>query len=107
MRTRIKIPLEKMGYDIIGEAPNGKSAIELAIKFKPDLICLDNVLPDMFGYDIMEYFNENEMKFKVIMISAAGQALAIKEAKSLGIDDYLVKPFEISDLKDKVARLLA
>ena len=52
MRMLIRQALEKVGYQIIAEAANGETAIELAIEHEPDLITLDNVMPDMFGAEV-------------------------------------------------------
>ena len=55
MRTLIKDALIKEGFEIAGEAPNGESAIDLAMELKPDLITLDNILPDMIGTSQLNY----------------------------------------------------
>jgi two-component system chemotaxis response regulator CheY len=107
MRMTIKDTLVEAGYNVVGEAENGETAFKLALILKPDIITLDNVLPDMFGLDVMDLFNEEGLKFKVVMVSAVGQDIAQAEAKDVGIDDYLVKPFTKEDLLQKVGRLAA
>lgn len=104
-RETIKNILEEAGYDVIGEAANGEDAIKLALILKPEIITLDNVLPDMFGLDVMDELNDVDFKAKVIMISAVGQDLAQREAKEIGILDYLVKPFTKEALLEKVLKL--
>lgn len=104
-RETIKNVLEEAGYDVIGEAANGEDAIKLALILKPEIITLDNVLPDMFGLDVMDELNDVDFKAKVIMISAVGQDIAQREAKEIGILEYIVKPFEKQDLLDKVLKL--
>ena len=49
MRTLIKNALIDAGFTVIGEAGNGESAIDLALELEPDLITLDNILPDMIA----------------------------------------------------------
>lgn len=104
-RETIKNILEEAGYDVIGEAANGEDAIKLALILNPEIITLDNVLPDMFGLDVMDELNDVNFQSKVIMISAVGQEIAQKEAKEIGILDYLVKPFTKEDLLKKVLKL--
>ncbi|SMD33881.1 two-component system, chemotaxis family, response regulator CheY [Reichenbachiella faecimaris] len=104
-RETIKNILEEGGYEVIGEAANGEDAIKLALILKPEIITLDNVLPDMFGLDVMDELNDVDFKAKVIMISAVGQDIAQREAKEIGILEYIVKPFEKQDLLDKVLKL--
>lgn len=99
MRTLIKDALINAGYDVIGEAANGESAIDQAMDLNPDLITLDNILPDMIGTDILRVVKgEEKLKSKVIMISAVGQESVIQEGMSIGAEDYIVKPFTTEQL---------
>ncbi len=99
MRTLIKDALLGAGYEIIGEAANGESAIDQAMELNPDLITLDNILPDMIGTDILRVVKEEEdLDSKVIMISAVGQESVIQEGMSIGAEDYIVKPFTAEQL---------
>ena len=93
MRTLIKDALSENGFNIVGEAANGEEAIDLAFELIPDIITLDNILPDMIGTDILKVFKEEGLTSKVIMISAVGQDSVIHEGLSLGALDYIVKPF--------------
>lgn len=94
IRSLIKSTLQKAGYQIIGEAGLGELAIDLCIKLKPDLITMDNILPDMQGLDILQSIREEGIESKILMVSAIGQANIIEEAVALGAVDYVVKPFE-------------
>tara|TARA_B100000809_G_C15068664_1_gene505152 strand:- start:403 stop:771 length:369 start_codon:yes stop_codon:yes gene_type:complete len=99
MRTLIKDALTTAGYNVIGEAENGESAIDQAMELDPDLITLDNILPDMIGTDILRVVKQEEaLKSKVIMISAVGQESVIQEGMSLGAEAYIVKPFTAEQL---------
>lgn len=105
MRTLIKDALEEAGYDIVGEAANGESAIDQAMELNPDLITLDNILPDMIGIDILKVIKgEEALKSKVIMISAVGQDSVVQEGLSIGAEDYIVKPFTSEQLVESVAK---
>lgn len=98
MRKTIKHVLENAGYEIVGEARTGKEGIDLAMELKPDLITLDNFLPDMEGIEILKVFNKEDIESKVIMISAVSQESLIAEGLRLGAVDYLIKPFSKQDL---------
>lgn len=98
MRSMIKIALKKAGYHIVGEAGSGEEAIDLAIELKPDLITLDNILPDMHGLDILKSIREDGVNAKIMMVSALGQQGMMQEAKDCGINHYVVKPFEAEQL---------
>ncbi len=108
MRTLIKDALEEAGYEIIGEAGNGESAIDQAMELNPDLITLDNILPDMIGTDILRVLKgEEALKSKVIMISAVGQESVIQEGMEIGAEDYIVKPFTAEQLVLSVNKVFA
>ena len=107
MRTVIKEALVTAGYDVVGQAADGETAIDLAIELQPDLITLDNILPDMLGLDILKVIKSEELKSKVVMISAVGQQTVIDEGLNLGADDYIVKPFNNDQLISKIGKILA
>jgi len=79
MRTIIKDALTNAGYEVVGLAANGESAIDMAFDLEPDLITLDNILPDMIGTDILRVFKDEGLLSKVIMISAVGQQSVVDE----------------------------
>ncbi|MEO9801678.1 MAG: response regulator [Reichenbachiella sp.] len=106
MRTLIKDTLKAEGYEIVGEAPNGETAIDLAMELTPDLITLDNILPDMIGTDILKVFKDQGISSKVIMVSAVGQQSVINEGIELGASEYIVKPFTSEDLIAVVNRVV-
>ena len=98
IRSSLKSLLEENGYDVVGEAKNGEMAIDLALELRPDVITLDNILPDMTGLDVLKTINDDQFESTVIMISAVGQQSAIVDAMSNGAKHYLVKPFDNSEL---------
>jgi len=106
MRTVIKDALVTAGFDVVGQAANGESAIDLALELQPDLITLDNILPDMLGLEILKVLKEEELKSKIVMISAVGQDNVVDEGKGLGADDYIVKPFTNEQLLDVIGKVL-
>lgn len=86
--------LRKEGYEVRG-AFNGKEALELVENFKPDLVLLDLMLPDMDGFDICKEISKNTY---VIMLTARGEIFDKIVGLELGADDYIVKPFEIKEV---------
>lgn len=99
MRTMINAALVSAGYEVVGQAANGEAAIDMAMDLLPDLITLDNILPDMIGTDILRVLKADEnIKSKIIMISAVGQDSVIEEGMRLGAAAYIVKPFTTEGL---------
>jgi two-component system chemotaxis response regulator CheY len=105
MRTVIKDALEQAGYKVVGQAANGEEAIDMAFELKPDIITLDNILPDMIGTDILKEYTKEGLMSKVIMISAVGQESVIQEGLTLGAKAYIVKPFTGEQLLQEVRKL--
>lgn len=106
MRTVLKDALVDAGLEVIAEAENGEKAIDLALEHKPDLITLDNILPDMLGMDVLKVLKDEDCGSKVIMISAVGQQSVIDEGMSIGADEYIVKPFTTEQLIESVNKVL-
>lgn len=106
MRSIIKEVLTAANYEIIGQAGNGEEAIDRALELSPDLITLDNILPDMLGLDIIKTLKEEGTTSKILMISAVGQQSVIDTGMALGADGYLVKPFSNEQLLEKIADIL-
>lgn len=105
MRTVIRKALEGAGYSVVGQATTGEEAISLARDLEPDIITLDNVLPDMIGTDILKIYTEDGLSSKVLMISAVGQENVVQEGLSLGAKGYLVKPFTDDQLVDELRKM--
>ena len=82
-----------------------EEAIDMAFDLQPDIITLDNILPDMIGTDILRVYTKEKLVSKVIMISAVGQESVIQEGLSLGAKAYIVKPFTSDQLLNEVNKL--
>jgi len=84
--------LKNHGYDVI-TAPNGKDGIEKAKTEKPDIILLDQVLPDIQGNEVLKTLKEDpETKgIPIAMLSNFGQNDLIQNAINLGASDYIQK----------------
>ncbi len=102
MQSIIKDALEGAGYEVVGVAGDGESAIDMAIELSPELITLDNILPDMLGLDVIKALKEERVSSKILMVSAVGQQSVINTGIALGADGYLVKPFTTEQLLDKI-----
>jgi len=94
IRNTLRATLSEHGYDIVGEARNGEEAIDLALELNPDIITLDNILPDMTGIDILAMLRKHEHQAYVVMISAIGLESTKADADELGVGHYLTKPID-------------
>lgn len=107
MRMQLKRILEKNGFDVVGEADNGFSALDLIGKLKPDVITLDISMPGMNGIECLGMINSLDFKTNVIMISSMGQQSFVIEAIEKGAKGFIVKPFKEYDVMDQLNRLKA
>lgn len=106
MRTMLKNMLTDAGYEIVGEAPNGQIALELAKETKPDLITLDVILPDNTGLDVLKGIKTDQPDMKVVIVSAVGQEVIVNEALEYGALAYIVKPFSEEKVLEVVSQAL-
>ena len=107
MRTLIKDALEEAGFEIVGQAADGETAIDMILESNPDIITLDNILPDMLGLDIIKALRAEGNSSKIVMVSAVGQQSVINAGMELGASDYIVKPFTPEKLRDVVEKATA
>lgn len=94
MRTVLKNLLSESGYEVVGEAENGKIAIKKFKEFKPDLVLMDITMPEMDGIEALQEIMKIDSTAKVIMCSAMGQEKMVAAAIKGGAKDFVVKPFE-------------
>ena len=107
MRTMLKNMLLDAGYNVVGEAANGQSALELVKELSPDLVTLDVILPDNTGLAVLKGIRQENQNVKVIMVSAVGQEVIINEAMELGATAYIVKPFSEEKVLDTVKNVFS
>jgi len=108
IRELVKITLQNENYAII-EASNGREAVDKIREEKPNLVLLDIMLPeDIDGFEVCSQIkSDNDLKnIFIVMLSSHGSKEDIKKGKSVGADDYFIKPFSPLQLIEKVEDLL-
>lgn len=106
MRTMLKNMLTDAGYEVVGEAPNGQTALQMAKETNPDLVTLDVILPDNTGLDVLKGIKKDQPEMKVIIVSAVGQEVIVTEAMQNGALAYIVKPFSEDKVLEVVGKAL-
>lgn len=99
----IQMNLRRAGYSCTW-APDGEKAADLMDVEKYDLLLLDVMLPEINGYELMEYARTLELP--VIFLTALGSTENKVKGLKMGADDYLTKPFEIVELLARVEAVL-
>lgn len=102
----LKDRLEMNDYNVL-TACNGKEGVEVALEKQPDIILLDVIMPIMDGHEMLETLRNDPdgRNLAVIMLTARSQTEDIVRANSCGIEDYIVKPFDLSELLEKIERI--
>lgn len=98
IRMRIREIALQAGWEVIGEAANGTQAVEMYRNLKPDLVTLDIVMPEMDGVEALRRIREEAPQARVCMVSAVNQREKLTECIKLGAIDFIVKPFEKTQL---------
>ncbi len=107
MRRITELSLRKGGYDILS-ARNGREAVEVALRVRPDLIVMDVSMPEMDGFAALRELKAAPAtaSIPVIMLTARGQHVARAEAETAGAALFLTKPFSPSALAAEARRLI-
>ena len=103
----LKDRLEMNEYAVV-TACNGDEGLKTAKEERPDLILLDVIMPILDGHEMLEKLRQNEwgQDISVIMLTARSQTQDIQRAKDCSIDDYIIKPFDLSELLEKIESIL-
>lgn len=106
MRMMIKDILIKNGYNVVGEAENGKVAVDKYMELKPDLVLMDITMPEMDGIESLKAIRAKDPNACVIMCSAMGQQAMVIEAIQSGAKDFIVKPFQAERVLEAVKKVI-
>jgi len=96
--------LEKEGYQVV-RARNGKEGLRKLAHEKPDLILLDIMMPEVDGWETCRQVREIS-NVPIIMLTAKGQERDIVRGLEMGADDYVTKPFDLTELRARIRALL-
>lgn len=100
--------LGSWGYEVL-MSDSGEEGLRIAEEQVPDLILLDVMMPKMKGREVCARLKANPKTahIPIIFLTALGLADHIKAGMDLGAEDYIVKPFEPAELKERIAICLA
>ncbi len=96
--------LRKQGYTVL-TVTDGRAAIELARKERPDLVVLDIMLPGLDGFEVCRILRQ-EMSMPILMLTARTEEVDKIVGLEVGADDYLTKPFSMRELTARIKALL-
>ena len=93
MRLNLKNIL-KDKYEIVGEAENGKEAVEMYQELEPDYVTMDITMPEMDGLEAIKAIMDIDPAAQIVVCSAMGQQKMVIQAIDTGAKDFIVKPFK-------------
>jgi two-component system chemotaxis response regulator CheY len=99
MRKRIKEIAEEAGWQVAGEAKDGREAVAMYLQQKPDLVTLDVVMPNLDGISALKQMMQDDPQARVVMVSAVDQKEKLAECIQAGAIDFIVKPFKKASLR--------
>jgi two-component system chemotaxis response regulator CheY len=94
MRQLIREIIEPEGFEVVGEAADGRAVVEEFTRLQPDIVTMDIVMPKRSGIDAVKEILALDPGAKIVMVSALGQEALVMEALEAGASDYVVKPFK-------------
>ena len=106
IRNKIIRTLQIEGVEVVGTARNGREAVNLFAKFRPELVTMDITMPEMDGIQALKEIKKIDANARVIMCTAMGQKTMVIEAVQSGAKDFIVKPFQpdrVVEAMNKVA----
>ena len=99
--------VRKAGYEVV-VAEDGREALELAVREKPDLIFLDIMMPHVSGYEVCKRIKQDAAVANtyIVMLTARGQEEDERQALECGANEFMTKPFSPRKMKAKLLAIL-
>lgn len=106
VRMLLRMKLEGLGYDVVGEAADGHEAVHLATTHRPDLVLLDVAMPRMDGLEALPLIREAVEGVKVVVLSGFDQGAMAEKALAAGASRYVEKGHALADLMQVLGEVL-
>jgi AmiR/NasT family two-component response regulator len=106
IRMDLREMLTNLGYLVVGEAGDGRSAVNLARELKPDVAILDIKMPNTDGIEAARILTEEKIA-PVVLLTAYSQRDLVERAKEAGVVGYITKPMRESDLAPAIEVAMA
>lgn len=106
VRDLIAVNLQMEGFEVT-TAPDGRSALSLALQTRPDVITLDVMMPGLSGFETAVELRSDERTagIPIVMVTGRAQEADVVRGERIGVEAYLTKPFEPAELVEVVTRL--
>jgi DNA-binding NarL/FixJ family response regulator len=105
-RQSLRSLLEAHDLEVVAEAKNGREAVDLAIRYRPEVVLLDLSMPELTGLQAIPKILEARPDTKIVVLTASAEDADLFEALKLGAQGYLLKNLEAERFVDLLRRLL-
>ena len=105
MRSILRSMLRGDLYEVIGEARNGVLAVEMAGRLKPDIVCLDVIMPEKNGLDALCEIKVARPETEVVMITSNADPETVQESIQNGASGFIIKPFNAARILDTLEKV--
>jgi len=106
IRMDLREMLTNLGYLVVGEVADGRSAVNQARELRPDIVIMDIKMPDMDGIEAAQILTEERIA-PVVLLSAYSQRDLVQRAQEAGVVAYLIKPYREEELAPSIEVALA
>ena len=101
---RSKIDWESIGLNFVGEATDGEIALSMLQELKPDILITDVKMPFMDGLELSSRIKKTQPWIKIIILSGHDEFEYAKKAISIGVEDYILKPFTADEVIESLKK---
>lgn len=104
MRGILRGMLRGEEYDVVGEARNGSAAVEIVGRLKPDIVCMDVMMPEKNGIEALAEIKAAQPNIEVIMVTSSSDPETVQESIQNGASGFIIKPFNAARVLDTLAK---
>jgi two-component system chemotaxis response regulator CheY len=105
MRSILRAMLRGEEYDVIGEARNGQAAIDIVDRLKPDIVCMDVMMPEKSGIEALCEIKVAHPETEVVMVTSNSDPETVQESIQNGACGFIIKPFNAARVLDTLQKV--
>lgn len=105
MRSILRGMLRGEEYDVVGEAGNGTAAVDMVKRLKPDIVCMDVIMPEKNGIDALCEIKASLPETEVIMVTGNSDPETVQESIQNGASGFIIKPFNAARVLDTLNKV--